>query len=71
MKDVSAWQILRRWDGLNELSSGRNEGVKTAGKKEKKTAKISLHRLCANEARNGGVWLKKEIIPSTFSLVKQ
>ena len=43
----------------NELSSGRNEGVKTPQKKEKKTTKIGLHRLCANEARNGGVWLKR------------
>ena len=33
MKDVSAWQMSRRWDGLNELSSGRNEGVKTFRKK--------------------------------------
>ena len=34
MKDVSAWQMLRRWDGLNELSSGKNEGVKTPRKKK-------------------------------------
>ena len=34
MKDVSAWQMSRRWDGLNELSSGRNEGVKTPRKKK-------------------------------------
>ena len=33
MKDVSAWQMLRHWDGLNELSSGKNEGVKTPRKK--------------------------------------
>ena len=55
----------------NELSSGRNEGVKTPRKKkEQKTTKIGLHRLCANDARNGGVWLKT-FMPSTFSLVKQ
>ena len=39
MKDVSAWQMLRRWDGLNELSSGKNEGVKTLEKKNRKQRK--------------------------------
>ena len=44
----------------NELSSGRNDGVKTPRKKkEQKTTKIGLHRLCANDVRNGGVWLKR------------
>ena len=43
----------------NELSSGRNEGSRPLEKKkEQKTTKIGLHRLCANDARNGGVWLK-------------
>ena len=58
MKDVSAWHLLRRWDGINELSSGKNKEVKTPRKKQK-TTKIGIHRLCAKEARNGDVWLKK------------
>ena len=54
----------------NELSSGTNEGVKTPRKKKQKTSKIgltsSVRQRCAQRRR-----VAQEIIPSTFSLVKQ
>ena len=60
MKDVSAWQMLRRWDGLKRTVIGQERGGQDPSKKkEQKTTKMGLHRLCANDARNGGVWLKR------------
>ena len=59
MKDVSAWQMYDvGWTQRTVIGQERG-GQDPLKKKEKKTTKIGLHRLCANDARNGGVWLKR------------
>ena len=69
MKDVSAWQMSRRWDVLNELSSGKNEGsrpLKKGTENIENRFTSSVRQRCAQRRR-----LPQKILPSTFSLVKQ
>ena len=46
--------------GINKLSSGDEEPrPPRKNKRNRKTTNIGKHSQCANEARNGSVWLKK------------
>ena len=70
MKDVSAWQMLRRWDGLKRAVIGQERGCQDPSKKETENIEnrftSSVRQRSAQRRR-----VAQEIIPSTFSLVKQ